>query len=321
MRLKPVFYRAASFLWRSAPSHLRARLQNEVAFVAVHGVHRPEWADAIRPPSSSLMLRDLEKNLCAVSRSYSVISIDEGTDMLAGRIPLRPRCVVLTFDDSLKSHLELVAPLLVRLGIPATFYLSTDAIDSRQPYWWLRVDYAVAKSRQAPEVATHIKRRLRDTPARERDAAVDALEESRGVRLQDNPGTFPFAEILTWNDARRLQQMGLTIGSHTVTHPNLTLLSEDELAYELRESKDQLEVALGVPCRHCCFPYGRYTTAVCDMAQTTGYVSAVTSEGPGWNVPTGSSWKLRRFAMPGEPYKLPYILSGLEASALRLRRS
>jgi len=319
MTLKPVFYRAASFLLPGAPHRVGERNRREVGFVVMHGVHPPRWTATIRPPSSSIGLDDLDTNLRALGRDYSVISIDEGTEMLAGRIPFRPRCVVLTFDDSLKCHLDVVAPMLVRLGLTATFFLSTEIIDSRRPYWWLRVDYALAKSRQPAEAAAELKRHLRVTPAVERDAVVAALEEESGARLQDSLSDFPFADILTWSEVRRLHAMSMTIGSHTVTHSNLALLPPDEVRFELHESRDRLERVLGVPCRHCCYPYGSHTSEVREVARTCGYTSAVTTRGPGWNPASVSRWELRRFTVPGEPYKLPYMLSGLEEVINRLR--
>ena len=55
---------------------------------------------------------------------------------------------------------------------------------------------------------------------------------------------------------------GHEIGSHTVTHPWLTTLTEKDLIYELAESKQYLESYLGVPIKHFASSYGNYNTYV-----------------------------------------------------------
>ena len=56
--------------------------------------------------------------------------------------------------------------------------------------------------------------------------------------------------------APRSRRAGFEVGSHTVTHPRLTKLDDHELRRELRESREQLEDELGVPCRFVSYPYG-----------------------------------------------------------------
>jgi peptidoglycan/xylan/chitin deacetylase (PgdA/CDA1 family) len=46
------------------------------------------------------------------------------------------RCFAVTFDDGYRDNYEYAAPLLRRLGIPATFFVSTGYVDSDQPFPW-----------------------------------------------------------------------------------------------------------------------------------------------------------------------------------------
>jgi peptidoglycan/xylan/chitin deacetylase (PgdA/CDA1 family) len=50
---------------------------------------------------------------------------------------------------------------------------------------------------------------------------------------------------------------GMTIGSHTVTHRRLIDLSDTEVEYELRSSKEAIEKEIGTACEHFCSPVGR----------------------------------------------------------------
>jgi peptidoglycan/xylan/chitin deacetylase (PgdA/CDA1 family) len=71
---------------------------------------------------------------------------------------------------------------------------------------------------------------------------------------------------LDWVQARDLLQAGWEIGSHTVTHPDLTRLDSTVCERELTESKAELEQRLQEPVRSLAYPYGRVDGAVRDMA-------------------------------------------------------
>lgn len=55
---------------------------------------------------------------------------------------------------------------------------------------------------------------------------------------------------------RDLADAGMTIGSHSLSHPVLTEVNPDVLRRELEQSADQLEQMLGRPIRHFAYPYG-----------------------------------------------------------------
>ncbi len=64
-------------------------------------------------------------------------------------------------------------------------------------------------------------------------------------------------EFLTWDDCRDMVAAGMTIGSHSVTHPRLFELSRSGAEHELRASKRAIEDELGVECRHFSCPKGQ----------------------------------------------------------------
>lgn len=70
-----------------------------------------------------------------------------------------------------------------------------------------------------------------------------------------NAGTL---ELMRWDDVRHMRDSGYEIGSHTRTHARFTDISGDprRLEDELVGSKQDLENALGVPCKYISWPYG-----------------------------------------------------------------
>lgn len=79
---------------------------------------------------------------------------------------------------------------------------------------------------------------------------------------------------MAWDELRELAARGIEIGSHTVSHPHLTMLGDDELIRELTESKERIEAALGRPCRFLAYPYGDEDERVLAAAERAGYDGA-----------------------------------------------
>jgi peptidoglycan/xylan/chitin deacetylase (PgdA/CDA1 family) len=61
---------------------------------------------------------------------------------------------------------------------------------------------------------------------------------------------------LSWTQVREIREAGMEIGAHTRSHPNLALLTEDQVRRELSESKDMLENCLGESVVSVAYPYG-----------------------------------------------------------------
>ena len=79
---------------------------------------------------------------------------------------------------------------------------------------------------------------------------------------------------MTWDHLRELAERGIEIGSHTVTHPHLTQISDDELDRELRESRARIQDVLARPARLLAYPYGQHDARVCEAARRAGYAAA-----------------------------------------------
>jgi peptidoglycan/xylan/chitin deacetylase (PgdA/CDA1 family) len=69
-------------------------------------------------------------------------------------------------------------------------------------------------------------------------------------------------KMLTWEHIHEMKRSGIEFGSHSLTHPDLTRLSVEEIDRELRESKSQLEDILECEIASFAYPYGYHTPAV-----------------------------------------------------------
>jgi peptidoglycan/xylan/chitin deacetylase (PgdA/CDA1 family) len=86
---------------------------------------------------------------------------------------------------------------------------------------------------------------------------------------------------------------GNEIGSHSLTHPRLSLLPEDQAREEISASRKQLEDVFGVSVEHFCYPYGDWNERVRDLVAAAGYRTACTTE-PGINTSDTHPFALKR---------------------------
>ena len=328
--VRSLIHRLSASSLFSLPGLRSRRAEEAVAIIMTHGVFDACMASRAMPPSSSVSLTTFEANIRGLQHHYHFISLDEAVTMIEGASEWRKNCAVLTFDDSMKSLVRLVAPRLATWDIQAVFYVSTQVIETRRPYWWLRLEHALSKAEgktvraklsgrsamvlepnQRSRTLRELKAALRVSPIAECEKVVTDIESQVSQSLGNPARDYPHAEIMGWEDVRQLVKLGMTIGSHTVSHPNLVLLSSEELRSELESSRRMIEEQCQIPCRHLCYPYGAYSDWVCEMSRITEYRSAVTTDTPGWNEPGTDVHQLKRFGMPHEPYRLTYLLSGV----------
>lgn len=73
-----------------------------------------------------------EEQVAWLAGNRRVIDLDDAVAEISGAGPVDPG-VVLTFDDGTADWVEVVAPILTRHGIPATFYLTTGYPEGDHP--------------------------------------------------------------------------------------------------------------------------------------------------------------------------------------------
>jgi peptidoglycan/xylan/chitin deacetylase (PgdA/CDA1 family) len=172
-----------------------------------HGLGRPDDARLLISPEH------LEAQVGYLQRrGYRFQTAEE----LSG--PPASGTVVLTFDDGFRTALTDVAPLLDRLGVRGTFYVSPGLFG----------------------------------------------EQHRQVSGDEG-------RLLSEEDVKALAEAGMELGSHSMSHPDLRKLSDDDLAAELGQSKAAIEKITGRACRTLAYPYGLYDERVTEATAAAGY--------------------------------------------------
>jgi peptidoglycan/xylan/chitin deacetylase (PgdA/CDA1 family) len=101
------------------------------------------WDMAVHPENFASQLYYLRKN-------FHVVSIDELSNCIM-RKKLSKKLIAITFDDGFEDSYTNAAPMLEWLKLPATFYIPTHAIASRQQFWWEELQTIVLQSEELPK--------------------------------------------------------------------------------------------------------------------------------------------------------------------------
>jgi len=87
----------------------------------------------------------------------------------------------------------------------------------------------------------------------------------------------PSLRLLDWESLARLGENGVTIGSHTRTHPVLTRVERHVLNTEIHGSAARIQQETGARPRHFAYPFGQYDDAVMREAGR-GFATACTTD-------------------------------------------
>jgi peptidoglycan/xylan/chitin deacetylase (PgdA/CDA1 family) len=234
----------------------------------------------------TLTPRDFENHLRVLAeKKIQTLFLDELFDILTGKKEISRPAVVLTFDDGHLDNWVYAFPLLKKYGMKATIFVITSWIGSgvKRRCW----DGGDFKNQELPEIPHH------------KEAKKRAGEGDRAVALQ-------------WEEAREMEASGLVdIQSHTHFHRDyfqgpeesrhLDLAKKEELAADLRQSKDLIEAHLEKKCRFLAWPWGKYDEPAVAVAQGAGFGGILTTE-KGVNCPGSNPLRIKRIvAKSGDP--------------------
>ncbi|SCY57283.1 Polysaccharide deacetylase [Microvirga guangxiensis] len=295
-RLRVVTHTAKSILVRFGIVGLARQWPSSQRQATILRYHSVSSAGDYRSPTISVHPEMFRRQMEFLSRHYDVLTLDELVSGLeTGSLP--PKAVAITFDDGYKDNATEALPILARYNLPATFFVTSDAVLGKSAFWtgWLHRAVSSASEETLRKASDSLIGGMSSVLSREKiyAALASQVDHAHGSKRQQRflalsrafhhmpPLSSPSDFMMDIDDLRALLSAGMTIGAHTATHKVLAGLPEDDAREELSRSKQELEQALVTPIVHFAYPNGHVASNVDDAAirltREAGYRSGGTS--------------------------------------------
>ena len=229
--------------------------------------------------------------LCGWLKSwFNVLPLDLAVRHLkSGSLPARAACI--TFDDGYADNHDVALPILQRHGLPATFFIATGFLDGGRMWNDTVIEsvrlsassvldlgalgcFAIRTPQEKAVAIAAIIRQIKYMPGAERLATTEGIASTAHVQP---PGNL----MMTSAQVKAMRHANMQIGAHTVSHPILARLSDDQARAEMRGSKDFLEHLLGGRVGLFAYPNGKpgedYNAQSVALAQEIGFDAAVST--------------------------------------------
>lgn len=191
----------------------------------------------------------------------------------------------LSFDDGFRELYDIVRPMLLKKGIPATFFLNKAFVDNKALFYRNKVSLLIEQyitqpdSYHAPAIEAFLndhgvaggsfKERIKSVEYPRRNL-IDDLAERMGFNEHDwLQSVQPY---LTSEQVRTMVADGFTFGGHSIDHPKYSTISIDEQLRQTRESVDLVCETFKLNYRVFAFPFH-------DQFVSRSFFDAVKAEG------------------------------------------
>jgi peptidoglycan/xylan/chitin deacetylase (PgdA/CDA1 family) len=293
---------SAFFVYSGFSRYARGLHRDQPCILMFHGVREandPGLLDA----KLHMELPVFVKVCGNLAKNFHVVPLKRISAALESGEPLPSGTVALTFDDGYASNHHLAFPELKRLELPATIFPATGFLDQTEMLWFLRVEYAVARTtvKQATievgsstQVLSFDSHEARLASLGFLQSALKALpqeiliEETAGIERKldcalpmraDWPDIF---QPMTWAEARSMQGSGLIdFGGHTHRHLILSRCQPETLWNEVHGCHARLRAELGTSPTTFAYPNGQegdHNDETARALRKAGFQLSVTTE-------------------------------------------
>jgi peptidoglycan/xylan/chitin deacetylase (PgdA/CDA1 family) len=301
-------------------------------------VAEPEASPSYVSPSLAIPRPLFRRQLERLARRYRILGLEEIGRLIAGEGEEEwpSASLALTFDDGYADNVELALPELQAVGVPASVFVTTGPLRGGDPLWTAELALLLRKSRRREvesggeihsladaEASWKTRRRLtRDwavLPPREVAGRIRDLASALEVEYGQARGV-----IMDVVAARRWEEAGMTVGGHTVNHPNLAYQEEPVLREELEGSLRDLRESLARPVAAMAYPNcgalpRHHAPEVSLAAERAGFRLAVTSNS-GFVRPGAEPLALPRIGVTRRLWSAELLETEIERVRLRVAR-
>ena len=242
------------------------------------------------------------RQLTFLKKNYSLPSVDEFFHSSSDQN------VLLTFDDGLRCHHDIVTPILRDMDIPAIFFVSSGPLMHGEMLLVHQLQILISESKVNPSLfnelfnfATNHCGSMVDLQDKNKRLHIHKYESQDYnfikksfqifidldigktfstdllIRYCDYNETFFSDVYINLDECKEMIDDGFKIGGHSKNHLWMEYISRKEVVDEVRSDCALFEL-LGIEREYYCYPYGSYSKDCIDIVRDSGFQYGFTIE-------------------------------------------
>lgn len=207
-------------------------------------------------------VKQFENDLEYLCKYYYPVSAETVYNIIRYQKKPEKPCFHLTFDDGLKEIYTVIAPILEKKGIPATFFINTGFINNKALFYRYKVSLVIEELNANPQLIKNIsattgikstnlsiiKKQLLSLTYNQ-SKLIDEIASALNIDFESY--LCKHAPYLNEDEIKTLKSKGFQIASHSVDHPNFKDISIDEQKDRIENAFVFLQEKFNIK-NHCC---------------------------------------------------------------------
>lgn len=254
------------YQYLSIKSKILTLAPNSVIFPYYHAV-----SDHICPHLKNLYrvqgIKGFEKSIDELLYCMNPLSVEDAIKCFSNKSFVKPS-FHLSFDDGLRETKDIIAPILLKKGIPATFFITTGFTNNKILFHRHKASLIIEKLKTSDSNAIQTKiGSILNIPKVDPASLKNAIYK---INFQTSHILDEIAEILdvdfaeflkkeqpylNAHEINNIEHDGFSIGLHSLNHPEFYLLNESEMEYQVAESQRLLIELTGIDSKLFSYPF------------------------------------------------------------------
>lgn len=209
-------------------------------------------------------MENFEKDLDFLLQHYQAIDLSGLLEQLKSGVPFKTNTFFLSFDDGLREIVDWIAPLLLKKGIPATYFLNSQFVDNKDLFFRYKASLLVDHL-QKEKISESSRKVIQDILGTsdisssilkvnyQNRKLLDRIAEHLEISFLDFLQTQQ--PYLQSNQIKALIEQGFTVGSHSIDHPLYHELDINEQFRQTKESQNFINQHFPQTVKAFAFPF------------------------------------------------------------------
>jgi peptidoglycan/xylan/chitin deacetylase (PgdA/CDA1 family) len=207
-----------------------------------------------------------EKDLDYILTHFTPIGLNELIEAVHQHKKLPSNAFFLTFDDGLAECYHIIAPILKKKGIPATFFLNSDFVDNKALMFRYKASYLIEElsKKNVPSTELALLFKKHQIPFLDLKSSLLSIRWHKEALLDEISTVFEIdfnaflkhqKPYLSQGQIFEMMEDGFTFGSHSQNHPTYNSIDLSSQIEQTLLSQAYLNQHFQLPYQTFAFPF------------------------------------------------------------------